>query len=67
MSYDIDDIDIQSLREDLIDYFGSAMFNVSPVALIDLTEVENATDEQVLRIAIKNNFDIGNYIDRYTR
>ena len=67
MSYDIDDIDIQSLREDLIDYFQSAMFNVSPVALIDLTEVENATDEQVLRIAIKNNFDIGNYIDRYTR
>lgn len=57
------DIDVDKLRQDLIDYFTSAMFMVSPVALVDLTEVENASDEKVIKIALDNGFDLCNYID----
>lgn len=55
------DIDIELLRQDLIDYFTSAMFMVSPVALVDLTEVENASDDEIIKIALDNGFDLKNY------
>ena len=58
----IEAVDIESLRNDLIDYYGSAMFIVSPVALIDLTNVEHASDEELIRMAIANRFDILNYV-----
>ena len=67
MEIDLDDIDIERLRSDLIDYFTSAMFIASPVALIDLTMVENASDEELIRIALDNNFDLNNYIIGYYR
>ena len=63
----IEAVDIESLRNDLIDYYGSAMFNASPLALINLTEIENASDEKLMRIAIANNFDLSKYIIRYHR
>lgn len=62
MNIDINDIDIEKLRNDLIEYFTSAMFIVSPVALVDLTEVENASDEKVIKIALDNKFDLSKYI-----
>lgn len=62
MNIDINDIDIEQLRKDLIEYFTSAMFMVSPIALMDLTEVENATDEQVIKIALDNKFDLRKYL-----
>lgn len=62
MNIDINNIDIEKLRNDLIEYFTSAMFIVSPVALVDLTEVENASDEKVIKIALDNKFDLKKYI-----
>ena len=62
MNIDINNIDIESLRKDLIDYFTSAMFLVSPVALVDLSKVERATDIEVVQIAIDNKFDLERYI-----
>lgn len=59
----IEDIDIESLRKDLIDYFTSAMFFVSPVALVDLSKVERATDIEVVQIALDNKFDLEKYIN----
>ena len=61
----IEAVDIESLRKDLIDYYTSAMFNASFAALIDLTEVENASDEKLIRIALANNFNLQDYIIRY--
>jgi len=54
-------IDIEKLRKDLIDYFGSAMFTM-PMAIIDLTKVENCTNDELIEIAQKNNFDLEDYI-----
>ena len=67
MEIDLDDIDIERLRSDLSDYFTSAMFIASPVALIDLTRVENASDEELIRIAIANHFNILDYVNEYER
>ena len=55
-------IDVEGLREDLITYFGTAMFNGNPMAMMELEEVKRASDFEVIRIARKNNVDLRNYI-----
>lgn len=55
------EIDIEKLRKDLIDYYGTAMFNASPLAIIELTKVENASPQELINIALKNNFDLTKY------
>lgn len=60
---DINDIDIERLRNDLINYFEGAYFvGGFGAALIDLSEVENASDYEIVQIAINNGFDISKYI-----
>ena len=53
-------MDYERLREDLKDYFGSAM-QFYPVAVMDLVEVERASDEKLEQIAISNGFDLREY------
>lgn len=53
-------IDIEALRKDLIDYFGTAM-QFNPMAIMDLTKVENASPEELVEIAQDNNFDLNDY------
>ena len=67
MYINIEDINIEKLRQDLIDYFTSAMFLASPVALIDLTDIETANKEELIQIAINEGFNLNNYINKYTR
>jgi len=54
------DIDYDRLRSDLIDYYGTAMA-YNPMAVIELSDVENASYEELIRIAIKNGFDLSDY------
>ena len=54
-------IDIDALRRDLIDYYGSAMFSGMHAAMMDLTKVENASPEEVVEIALENHFDLSKY------
>ena len=65
------EIDIETLRKDLMNYFGTAMFSSSPLAIIELSKVENASSEELIQIAQNNNFDLNKYIDnkgeRYVR
>ena len=53
-------IDYEKLRQDLIDYFGSAM-GLFQVAVMDVTIVENASNAELLEIANKNGFDLRDY------
>ncbi len=62
MNIDIKDIDIDRLRSDLIDYFMAIVFCVSQVAFMNISEVENASDEKLIEIALSNNFDLSNYV-----
>ena len=45
----MDNIDFERLREDLIDYFGTAMMQF-PMAMMDLSKVENASCEELIMI-----------------
>lgn len=53
-------IDLEKLREDLIDYFGTAM-GYFPIAVMNVAEVESVSDEKLIDIAIKNGFDLTDY------
>lgn len=54
-------IDYEKLRKDLIDYFGTAM-SFSPMAIMDLSRVESASDDELVEIAKRKNFDSNKYI-----
>lgn len=55
------DINFNKLREDLMDYFGCSMFAISGFAIMELVEVEKASNEELINIAIKNGFDLNKY------
>ncbi len=56
------EIDYEKLRSDLIDYFGSAMYSGLPMAIIDLSKVEVASNNELIEIAIKNNWNLTKYL-----
>ena len=53
-------IDVDSLRQDLRDYFGTAAMG-NPMAYVDLLKIESANYDEVINIAIKNGFDLSDY------
>lgn len=55
-------LDYVELRQDLINYFGTAMSSGNPMAIIELSNVETASEQQLIQIAIKNGFDLTEYI-----
>ncbi len=56
----VNNMDYESLREDLKDYFGTAIaFN--QMAIIDLMMIESASNDKLVEIAIQNGFDLDNY------
>lgn len=56
----MENIDYEKLREDLINYFGSATSFYS-VAYMDVIKVQNASNEELIYIALQNNFDLEDY------
>lgn len=61
------ELDVACLKQDLYDYFGTAMTTVSPIAIMELMRIENATLEELIEIAQKNNFNIDNYLVKTSR
>ncbi len=55
------EIDIEKLRQYLLNYYGTAMINSFPTAMTDLLEVKNASNEKVLSLALKNNINLNNF------
>ena len=53
-------IDIDTLREDLKTYYGTAM-QFQPTAMMDLIKVEQASDEEIVKIAKDNHFNLYDY------
>ena len=54
-------IDFEKLRNDLINYFGTAYISGFSMALIETSEVQTATNDKLIEIAIKNNFNLNDY------
>ena len=61
MEIDIDDIDFDSLRNDLKDYFGSAT-PFYQVALADVINIDIVSDIELLNIINQTDLNILNYI-----
>ena len=57
------ELDVDRLRRDLKDYYGIAIFNTSPLAIMELTRIERASDREIVEIAQKNNVDLRKYIN----
>lgn len=55
------EIDIEGLRSDLMNYFGTAM-GFFPNATMDLIKIENASAEELIIIAVRNGFDLNDYV-----
>lgn len=56
------EIDVDSLRRDMKDYYGTAMFNGFPMAGMDLTEAEYMSDKELVDLAQKIRVDFRKYI-----
>ena len=56
------EIDIRRLRRDMKDYYGTAMFNGFPMAVMDLSKVERLSDRELVELAQKNGVDLRKYI-----
>ena len=56
-----ENIDYKKLKDDLINYFGTAM-SFHPMAIMELNKVENASHEQLIQIALNNGFDLSDYV-----
>ena len=56
------EIDISRLRRDMKDYYGTAMFNGFPMAVMDLSKVERMSDRELVELAKKNGVDLRKYI-----
>ncbi len=61
MNIDINDIDFDALRRDLINYFGTAtpMF---PMAYVDVINVDSASDIELLNIINQTSLNILDYV-----
>ena len=56
------EIDVSRLRRDMKDYYGTAMFNGFPMAIMDLSKVERMPDRELVELAQKNGVDLRKYI-----
>ena len=59
-----DMIDFDRLRSDMMDYYGTAMVGGFPMAVMDLSRVEHASEEQLLGIAQEQRRDLRKYLKR---
>lgn len=55
------DIDISRLRSDLEDYYGSAAFSGFPAALIELSQVESASPQELVELSQRAGLDLNDY------
>ena len=55
------DLDISRLRDDLKDYYGTAMFSGMPMAVIELSQAETASPQELVDMAQRAGFDLGRY------
>lgn len=56
-------IDINRLRRDLKDYYGTAMVGGFPMAMMDVSQVERASADELIELAQSCGIDINKYIE----
>lgn len=61
MEIDINDYDVNAIRSDLEDYYGTAMVNSSPFAMVDLINLDNKSDYEIIVMALNSGINLDNY------
>lgn len=56
----MENINYEKIRSELMNYFGTAMTNGFKMAVIDLSKVENASNEELIAMAKQHNVEINN-------
>lgn len=59
-------IDIEKLRNDLIDYLGTAFYTGYDVAIVEISKVQNASAEELIAMVEQYGFNLNEY-ETYTR
>lgn len=54
-------VNSEQLRKDLKDYYGTAMLGGSPTAMMELSKIEKASEQELIQIAQKNRMNITKY------
>ena len=54
-------IDVESLIDALMSYYGTAMSSGFPMAVIDLGDVENASPEELVKLAQQLGLNLRNF------
>lgn len=57
----LQNVNTNRLRSDLMNYYGTAMHSGSPMAQADLIHVQRASDAELIREAQKSGFDLNKY------
>lgn len=58
----MNNIDFDRLRRDLVNYYESALFvGGFGMAIVDISKVQNASNDELIRIALNNKFDLKKY------
>lgn len=55
------ELDISKLRNDLEDYYGTAMFSGMPMAVVELTQAQTASPRELVDMAQQAGFDLDRY------
>ena len=55
------EIDIHRLRNDLLDYYGTAAASGMSAAMITLSQIETLSDQELIKYAIKENISLEKY------
>ena len=61
---DISEIDTDRLENDLYDYYGTGAFAVSHAMFDKAERVRRMSDEELVRTAVREGFDINEYLRR---
>lgn len=54
-------IDIDRLRDDLEDYYGTGAFSGMPAMMMEVSDIQRMSDEEVVRKAQREGFDLFKY------
>ena len=55
------DVDVSRLKDDLESCFGTAMCSGLPMAVVELSQLESASPQQLVELAQRAGFDLRDY------
>ena len=58
---------IRAIKRELMDYFGTAMTEGMPMAMVDLGRLEKLSDDELVELARQNGINVEKYNDDYER